>query len=275
VRRVLIVVVSAGVALLVWACSGEERPAASGEGSGLAIEADSAKKGSPIWRADYERGNLSHWPINFCVAAYSCSVSTDPPAPQGRYSARYEVRPGDRKVANGCRAQSSRGADYRPGEYWFRVKTRFPKGYRSSPAYWQIVHQWHESRSDGAVDLATFIGAGLRPSLSGEAGGNFYRYWRGPPLQTGVWHDFVYHLRMARQPSRGFAQVWLNGKRQKMIGGGYRAHGATASQGLWYPGVGLYQKSTSDSRCAGAPGHTVYIDDFLIGRTPQAISFNP
>jgi hypothetical protein len=273
VRRGVIIVLSTSLALLFWGFSREERPAAGGEGSGLAAEADSAKRGSPIWQAGYERGDLSHWPVNFCVTSYSCSVSTDPAAPQGRYSARYEVRPGDPKIANGCRAQSSRGADYRSGDYWFRVKTRFPKGYRSSRAYWQIIHQWHESRSDGAVDLATFIGAGLRPFLSGESGGRFYRYWRGPRLQTGVWHDFVYHLKMAPQPSRGFAQVWLNGKRQKMIGGGYRAHGATTSQGLWYPVVGLYQESTSDTRCAGTPGHTLYIDDFRIGRTPQAIGF--
>jgi hypothetical protein len=275
VRRALIVVLLAGVALLGWACSSEERPAASDAGSGLAIEADSAKTASPIWGAGYESGDLSHWPVNFCVASYSCGVSTYPPAPQGRYSARYEVRPCDPKIANGCRAQSSRGADYRPGEYWFRVKTRFPKGYRASPAYWQLVHQWHESQSDGAVDLATFIGAGLRPTLSGESRGVFYSYWRGPRLQTGVWHDFVYRLKMARRPGRGFAQVWLNGKRQKMIGGGYRAHGATVSQGRWYPVVGLYQESTSDTHCAGTPGHTLYIDDFLIGRTPQAIGFNP
>jgi Polysaccharide lyase len=275
VRRALIVVVSAGMALLVCACSGEERPAAGGAGSGLAIEADSAKTASPIWRGGYETGDLSHWPVNFCVAAHSCSVSTHPAAPQGRYSARYEVRPGDHKIANGCRAQSSRGADYRSGEYWFRVRTRFPKGYRSSRAYWQIVHQWHESSSEGGVDLAMFITAGLRPELSGESGGRSYKYWVGPALSTGVWHDFVYRIRMARDPSRGFAQVWLNGKRQRMVGGGYRAHGATTSQGLWYPVVGLYQRSTSETRCAGSPGHTVYIDDFLIGRTRKAVGFKP
>jgi hypothetical protein len=273
VRRAVIFLLSAGLALLVWACSSEERPAAIDAGSGLAIEADSAKRASPIWRAGYESGDLSHWPVNFCVAAHSCRVSTDPAAPQGRYAARYQVLPGDRKIANGCRAQSSRGADYRPGDYWFRVKTRFPKGYRSSPAYWQIVHQWHESQSEGGVDLATFIGAGLRPQLSGESRGNFYRYWRGPALATGVWHDFVYRIRMARDPSRGFVQVWLNGKRQRMVGGRYRAHGATTSQGLWYPVVGLYQRSTSETHCAGTPGHTLYIDDFLIGRTREAIGF--
>jgi polysaccharide lyase-like protein len=276
VRRALIIVLSTSLALLVWAWSREELPAAAGAGSAmLRDEARPAGRASPIWRADYERGDLSHWPVNFCVASYSCTVSTDPPAPQGRYSARYEVRPGDPKTANGCRAQSSRGVDYRSGEYWFRVTTRFPQGYRSSRAYWQIIHQWHESRSDGAVDLATFIGAGLRPNLSGESAGRFYRYWRGPSLATGVWHDFVYRIKMARNPSRGFAQVWLNGKRQRMVGGGYRAHGATTSQGLWYPVVGLYQKSTSETRCAGTPGHTLYIDNFRIGRTPKAIGFNP
>jgi hypothetical protein len=200
-------------------------------------------------------------------------VSTDPAAPQGRYSARYEVRPGDAKTANGCRAQSSRGVDYPPGEYWFRVKTRFPKGYRSSRDYWQVVHEWHESQSDGGVDLATSITTGLRPELSGNSGGTSYRYWLGPPLATGVWHDFVYRIRMNSDPSQGFAQVWLNGKRQTMVGGGHRARGATTSQGAWYPVIGLYQRSTSDVRCAGTPGHTVYIDDFVIGRTAKDVGF--
>jgi hypothetical protein len=273
VRRALIIVLATSMALLVWACSGDDRPAARGDDSGLAIEARSAKRSSPIWRAAYETGDLSHWPVNFCVASYSCRVSTDPAAPQGRYSARYEVRPGDAKIANGCRAQSSRGADYPLGEYWFRVRTRFPKGYRSSDAYWQVIHEWHESASDGGVDLAMSIDAGLRPELSGDSEGRFYRYWRGPSLATGVWHDFVYRIRFSRNPSRGFAQVWLNGKRQKMVDGGYRARGATASQDRWYPLVGIYQKSTSNSRCAGAPGHTVYVDDFLIARTPEGVGF--
>jgi hypothetical protein len=275
VRRALIVVLSTSLALLVWACSGDDQPAAGSDASGLASEARSAKRSSPIWRAAYETGDLSHWPVNFCVASYSCRVSTDPAAPQGRYSGRYEVRPGDAKIANGCRAQSSRGADYPPGVYWFRVRTRFPKGYRSSDSYWQVIHEWHESASDGGVDLAMSIDAGLRPELSGDSGGRFYRYWRGPSLATGVWHDFVYRIRLSGDPSRGFAQVWLNGKRQKMVGGGYRARGVTASQDRWYPLVGIYQRSTSNSVCAGSPGHTVYVDDFLIGRTPKAVGFKP
>jgi hypothetical protein len=194
---------------------------------------------------------------------------------------RFEVREGDREPQTGYegRCEILPGPTVDDGdEVWQRFTVEFAPGF-STTNYIQFA-QWHAAGGYGQAALA-FRVAGGSHRMQVAHGGGAVRYWTGPPLVPGRSYDFVAHIRFDDDPDQGFVELWLDGRRQKMEGGGERAHGPTSDPCLAsdcpspdpspsvYPKLGIYRTSSDTSTVA------LYADDFLLGREAGSVGFSP
>ncbi|HYP47234.1 MAG TPA: heparin lyase I family protein [Thermoleophilaceae bacterium] len=195
--------------------------------------------------------------------------------------ARFEVREGDLEPQTGYegRCELLPGPVVPDGEdVWQRFSVSFSRGF-STTNYAQFA-QWHASGGDGQAALA-FRVAGASQRLQVAHGGGTTRYWTGPVLETGRRYDFVAHIKFDDDPERGYVELWLDGERQQMHGGGARAYGPTSDpcisagcpdsdpSGSVYPKLGIYRSRTDTNSV------TLFADDFRLGREAGNIGFSP
>ena len=149
----------------------------------------------------------------------------DEPGGQGKYAARYEVRPGDNNVAgsgNGERTEAlvlrrTRGRE--GDEQWYAWSTMFAPGFSANKSDWNIFTQWHNSGTTGGrvefyvngntLGFTTHGGDINKPTAHSCNIGN---------KANGKWHDFVFHVKWSSS-TEGFAEVWLDGRKVVQLAG--------------------------------------------------------
>ena len=125
-------------------------------------------------------------------------------------AARFEVRDGDTPVDSGERSEvrAEDRFDVSDGdERWYSFSLKFDKGF-SNPGGWCIPMQWHGADEDGDATDGS-------PQLNLECGedGNLYLKVGDKtellvgPLDPGVWHSYVIHVKFSNDPDVAFEEV--------------------------------------------------------------------
>lgn len=186
------------------------------------------------WEGDFESGNLSQWDSvqQFAAGRVTLEHKT---VRQGRYAARFEIRPGDHwaGLVGGERAEVLKGMGETAGQesYW-AWSTYFPKSFVSDPtAGFQMFTQWHSSSNTNVSGVSFQV---VKERLAVRvAGGTNPLAWKPydlGPLIRGAWQDFVVHVRWSSGDD-GVFDVWRNGQAV--------AHATGPNIG---PGLGTYVK---------------------------------
>lgn len=172
-------------------------------------------------RLDYDSGNFRQWGAKQAVAGGAKIVRT---WHQGRYGARFVVRPGDDPIgASGERAEVWSYTNERAGKSsWWKWSTFFPKNFQTGRHWWNIFTQWHHSGLSCESPVQFVVDYyGNRPRLrllvnGGQLNGcspSSRRAYSLGPLRRGRWITFVFHVRWSPYKSRGFVAVWRNGRK--------------------------------------------------------------
>ncbi len=171
------------------------------------------------WRGDYESGNFSQWDCGVQQKSGDRATIVTSPVRQGRYAARFEVRPGDTNVAgsgsNGERTEALSCRSFGEGqEQWWAWSTMFAPDFSANDSGWNLFTQWHNSGTTGGT-VAFFV-AGNKiafQSYGGDPSHATARSWQIANKTNGSWYDFVFHVKWSSNPNVGFVEVWVNGSR--------------------------------------------------------------
>lgn len=111
----------------------------------LAVAASGTAEARIVKRLDYESGDFRQWAAMQARPGGARIIRV--PRSQGRYAARFRVRPGDDPIgASGERAEVWATTNERKGRTsWWKWSTRFPRGFRPAPNHWNVFTQWHNS----------------------------------------------------------------------------------------------------------------------------------
>jgi hypothetical protein len=170
------------------------------------------------------------------------SLSTLDPF-EGEKAARFEVREGDVEPDTGSQRSEVSGPTFREGEdLYVRDAIRVPSGNTFSVP-WQIVQQWHEENWGGSPGMAVFLENDHALKLG--AGDGSPTFWRGPVLQSDRWYDLVYRMKLSRDASTGFVEVWLDGVQQSLVNGQTRIYDQTTQMPETYLKAGIYRSKSS------------------------------
>jgi hypothetical protein len=170
-----------------------------------------------VWRGDFETGDLSQWDGSQSVGTGRISLEQSI-VRQGRYAARFEVKPGDHwaGLVGGERAEVLKGLGETSGhESYWAWSTYFPASFVSDhDAGFQMFTQWHSSANDNNSGISFQVhqerlvvrfGGGVHTD------GTVWRQFDLGPLIRSVWQDFIVHVRWGSSDD-GFIDVWRNGK---------------------------------------------------------------
>jgi hypothetical protein len=219
------------------------------------------RRGSILWRGDFETGDLSQWEVIQRVAADRIAVTRDPRA-QGSYAARFEVRPGDNIGDTSPRAELAANLGEREGEErYYRWYTYFPPSFPTGyPNSFITFTQW---RADDESDAySSFMVWGHRVEL--RRGGTRW----STRLTKGVWHKFVYRVRWSPAPRVGLIELWYDNKlvlpkthTRTMAGSPGAAVGNYVKEGLY--------------KSEEIPTGVLYQDGFVAGTSFEAVNDAP
>jgi hypothetical protein len=207
-----------------------------------------------VQRLNYETGNLGQWTAVQALPGRASVVRS--PVRQGRFAARFVVRPGDDPIgASGERSEVLALTGEGEGvESWWAWSTRFPRGFRPNPGSWNVFTQWHHTGSlctipvSFVVDKPSGARAWLKVVVRGgrlnvqSCEAETQREWRVVPLRRGRWYDFRFHVRWSANQSLGFVELWVNRKRRIVLTATatlYRGEGVYLKQGF-YRGAGSW-----------------------------------
>ena len=136
-------------------------------------------------------------------------------------------------------------------EFFYHWSTMFASDFPSAKT-WQLFTQWHQSGDSGSPPVEFYVnGETMYLRVQGST-----VVWPTPPVR-GQWHDFTFHAGWSSSSSKGFVELYYDGKLvlpKKYVATLYA--GQTA-----YLKVGLYRNSTV------APTGVVYHDGWVIGRS--------
>jgi hypothetical protein len=219
---------------------------------------------STMDRGGFETGDLSQWHERQCLDDRISVGTGRPAAVEGRYRARLEVRDGDEEPQTGSERCELVGPSLPlEGERWFRQAIYIPSA-ADPPDSWQIMSQWY-SNYGGSPPLALFHDMGLPMRWSLRHGDSSIVYWRSKKLARDKWHEVVVGVYLSQSRSRGWVELWLDGKRQKLKNGKARMYGQTrgATRGSFK--TGIYRSPDSRGRSIE------YVDGYSVGPTRESV----
>ncbi|KAA5543358.1 heparin lyase I family protein [Adhaeribacter rhizoryzae] len=172
--------------------------------------------------ADWETGDWSQWDGGLIAKdrAAQFSVVTSP-VRQGKYAAKFVVRPGDQycKPAGGCtsgeRTEVSLWNYKREAlndEYYYGWSTLFPEDW-TEPYRWGIFMQWHAHTT---ISPPIAFNARANQVQVDFNSGNIEKWWPAEygesftilnDLSKGKWHDFIVRVKF-RPDATGIFEVW-------------------------------------------------------------------
>jgi hypothetical protein len=219
-------VLAAGVLALTGAVGAPPTAAATEmPGVDAAPTASAVPVGSrELFVGDWETGDFSQW--QQCQAKnlnarcrtigagnQQMRIVEAPEAHQGRYAARFDIRPGDvPPFGGGERSEvqsNAAGAVVREGdERWYQWSMKFPEDFPNPQGVWFIVLQWHSAK--GSPPLAINIDRRGDVVIGGDGLKGEPRRTIGP-VRRGQWVDYVLHVKFSRDSDTGFIEAWENG----------------------------------------------------------------
>ena len=190
----------------------------------VVIVAPPASDAKLVKRLDYDTGNFSQW-TNLHALSHGVQIVRRP-RHQGRFAARFVVRPGDNPIgASGERAELLAKTEEKAGtESWWKWSTRFPRSYRPSRGYLNVFTQWHHTGPVCHPPIQFNVngwerpyrlqlrvaGGSFNPRTCDTGGGGVFDLG---PLRKRRWLTFVFHVKWSSQRNTGFVEVWRNGNR--------------------------------------------------------------
>jgi len=160
-----------------------------------------------LWRGDFETGDRSQWNGIQEVNANRLVVQTDR-VKEGKYALKVTVNLGDNPIgASGNRNELVDSSHYEPegAERWYHWYTMFDESYPSERT-WQVFTQWHQYEDHGSPPME-FDVYGEEINLT-----NWEKVIWKAPLQRGVWHEFLFHVKWSKDASKGFVELWYDGQ---------------------------------------------------------------
>jgi hypothetical protein len=162
----------------------------------------------PLWRGDYETGDLSQWDGAQEAARGRIAVVTSPVA-QGRYAARFDARQGESTGGDrgSNRSELVLGSTYKDhvgDERWYSWHTMLAPDFPvDRPNDFVSIMQWKRDDNQNPLPLGFGIhGRNLRIASNGT------RYLG--PISRGVWHRFLVHAKWSPDPRVGFLEVCMD-----------------------------------------------------------------
>jgi hypothetical protein len=161
--------------------------------------------GGILYRAEYSARGLRQFDARQEASPGRIRIVAAPGGRSGR-AARFEVGPEDGIGNTSPRAELVKMTHDREGaERWYRWSTFFPKSFpTSNPRAFVTWTQWRASDESDSYSNFMLWGDELQLRLNGI-------HWR-QPLVKGVWHDIVYHVKWSSDPTRGFIELWFDGR---------------------------------------------------------------
>jgi polysaccharide lyase-like protein len=198
-------------------------------------------------RLDYESGNFGQWTAVQAVSGGARIVRS--PVRQGRYAARFVVRPGDDPIpSSGERAEVMAYTRETEGvESWWHWSTYFPTGFRANRGAWNVFTQWHQTGANCQEPVQFAVNNYLSPArlrLYLNTGSlnlstchpGFIRAWNFAVLRRNRWYNFTFHVKWSSKGSVGFVQLWMNGRqviRLTHVPTLYQGQGVYVKQGFY------------------------------------------
>jgi hypothetical protein len=177
------------------------------------------------------------------VQSLSYRATLVPGAVGDGQAGRFEVREGDVEPDTGSQRAEVAGPTFSEGQdLYVHDAIRVPEGNDFS-APWQIIEQLHEDPWDGSPGLAVFFEDDHTLRIS--SGDSSRPFWQGPQLASNRWYDLVYRVKLSRDPTVGFVEVWLDGVQQKLVNGESRIHGETIQAAKTFIKAGVYRSRYS------------------------------
>jgi hypothetical protein len=175
------------------------------------------------WRGDFETGTLTQWDNGVQAKDASRVAVVSAPLRQGKYAARFEVRPGDNNVAGsgtGERAEVLAKASTTDGveghESYWAWSTYFPSTFDAPMGGWNAFTQFHHTGPTGQANMM-FAVADMKSLtlrvMGGDPNAPARKDFVLAPLQKGAWYDLVLHVKWSASASTGFVEAWINGNR--------------------------------------------------------------
>lgn len=178
-----------------------------------------------IFTSNFEKGEFSKWKKELCCQHSAIIVNS--PTRAGKHAVKFTLNKGDPYVASSKRAELRLDSVPANSERWYGFSMFLPSNYKVDPSF-DIVTQWHK-RPDS--DLGESWRSPALSILTQNGALHLHRRWDpnqvtnnntpGPgagketiylgPYQTGVWTDFVFHIKWSHK-SDGLLEVWKNGK---------------------------------------------------------------
>ncbi|MFE7117524.1 heparin lyase I family protein [Streptomyces sp. NPDC057654] len=252
-----------GLAVVVVAGAGAWTASATG-GAG---DAKGAGAGGLLWKADPALGAKSFEGIE--TKPGSVKVVDDP---KGRYGKSYELHTSGKKEDADTRVRvetrGHRTADGSPLRFskegdvfyihWRSMWGPLPVQRGKWVVLWQLKDYGPgaatpplslRARGDGTVDLE-YCDPKLKTTQLWHTG-----------LKLDEWNDFVVGIRISKDPAKGWVELWHDGKRQQLAGGGQRRAAATLRGDRVLDKWGVY-------RADGITGPaTAYLNGAAVGRS--------
>ncbi|QRK12535.1 heparin lyase I family protein [Archangium violaceum] len=164
---------------------------------------------SPVWKGDFETGNLSQWDREQSVSSSRLLV-VNSPVREGRYALKVTVRKGDDPInASGNRNEVLYLGREEPGsEYFYKWSTLFPSSFPRS-SKWALFTQWHHDGNGGSPPIEFYV---VDDQLRLRVGGSSGKIVWTSPLRREHWNDFVLHVKWSPDPKVGFVELYHDGK---------------------------------------------------------------
>lgn len=234
----------------------------------------SAFGGEPLWRGDFETGDLAQWSPRLDIQSGTTDrlvVVTDPTR-EGRHALRATVKPGDLNN-NGARAEVVLATpQFREGdERWFHWYTMFPQDFIASPS-WMLFTQWHSNGFGFPLafsahgETLSFRLMGHKYDQAGQWGSG--TVWESP-LERGKWNEYLLHVKFSGDSSVGFVELWVNSAPAVPK----TMHATLDAGDTAYLKMGLYRDRTIGwDQSLFHDGMTIYADDPRIGGSNAVMS---
>jgi Polysaccharide lyase len=173
---------------------------------------------------NYETGNFNQWTGMNALPRDATIIRS--PVHQGRFAARFVVRPGDNPLptATGERAEVFASTNEQEGtESWWAWSTYFPTDFRPRYGTWNVFTQWHQTGHTCPSPMAFEVNNyGSRPKIRLHLYGGrlqvtgckaeYAHMWDFARLLKNRWYNFRFHVKWSARKSIGFVQLWLNGR---------------------------------------------------------------
>lgn len=182
--------------------------------------------GKLLWVGDFETGDFSQWQVGKGgiqqKTAGRATVVADV-VRQGRYAARFEVRPGDNNVSgsgdDGERCELMIPAELSGGaaegdEAWYALSARMDTP--RSPDGWNTLVQWHGTAPGGQAFAINAVGGNeiyLRTAGGDLANPTLNYYTLAAKWELRRWYDLLVHVVWSSDPAKGMVEAFADGAR--------------------------------------------------------------